>query len=301
MQSVCVLMSTYNGAKFLREQMNSLMEQRGVDLHVVIRDDGSTDDTCDIIKREYPEVELRQEENIGCEASFSELLYSAPDSDYYAFCDQDDVWKEDKLECAVAQLSGIDGPAIYGCNLLACDEELQPIKAIHDAQSIERMRAKKDVDHVFNMHGCVLVWNRALQELIESFRPTRVFAHDVWVNAIGNAVGEMVIDETPHIFYRLHGNNVSGLATGHFARLKKGLRLYFGKNHPQRDLLAKEVLQGYSSHMNQSTIAYQELVLLANYKKKLAYRFAYMKSHSIRSKKMPDRFFWAICVLLGCY
>jgi len=294
-------MSTYNGAKYLREQMNSLKQQREVDLHVVVRDDGSTDDTCNIIKNEYPEVELRQKKNIGCEASFLELLYSAPIADYYAFSDQDDVWMEDKLESAISQLAGIEGPAIYGCNLMACDEGLQTIKEIHNSQSIERMRAKKDVDHVFNMHGCVLVWNRELQEVIESFHPSGIYAHDVWVNAIGNAVGRMVIDETPHIFYRLHNNNVSGLAIGPFARLKKGLRLYFGKDHPRRDRLAQEILTGYSTHMNQSTIAYQELVLLANYKKKLINRFALMKSKSIHSKRIPDRFFWEICILLGCY
>ncbi len=301
MHKVCVLVSTYNGSKFVKEQMDSLLAQRGVEVNIIVRDDGSTDDTCSIIEEKYPEVELRREKNIGCEPSFMNLLHSAPEADYYAFCDQDDVWMEDKLETAVMKLDEIHGPAIYGCNLMACDRELNPIRLIHDQKSIEALRNKAGRDFVFNMHACVLVWNRELQEILRKHYPTYVAAHDTWVNTVGNAVGTMVIDETPHIYYRLHGANVSGLAKNKLERIKKGFSRYFGKNHPQRDLLAKEVLDGYEELMDKNAVAYKDLLTLANYKQSMANRIALMNSNSIRMKSMPDVLFWKLCILFGTY
>lgn len=301
MNRVCVLLSTYNGEKYVREQMDSLRAQKGVDLKIVVRDDGSTDHTCQILETEYPEAELRKERNVGCERSFMELLYSAPEADYYAFCDQDDVWMEDKLDAAVKKLAEMKGPAIYGCNLMACDEDLKPMKVIHDEKSVDTLRKMIDKGCFFNLHGCVLVWNKCLQEVLIKHRPSYVTAHDTWVNYVGNLIGTMVIDEEPHIYYRLHGNNVSGYAQNGRERLKKGFSRYFGKNHPRRDLLAKELLDGYASEIDRSRKSYHEVKLLAEYKRSLLSRIFLMRSDSIKLKKNPDRIFWRLCILVGSY
>ena len=92
MKKVTVLLSTYNGEKFIKHQIQSLLAQRGVDLQIVIRDDGSTDETIRILKSfNNNKIKIiKSNENLGPAKSFINLLNIVGDSDYYAFCDQDD-------------------------------------------------------------------------------------------------------------------------------------------------------------------------------------------------------------------
>ena len=100
---VAILMSTYNGERYLREQIDSLLNQTYKDWKLYIRDDKSTDGTVSIIEgyvRVYPDQIVYKSDgfgNLGAGCSFMQLL-SSIDSDYYMFCDQDDVWMEDKIE-----------------------------------------------------------------------------------------------------------------------------------------------------------------------------------------------------------
>ena len=98
---VAILLATYNGEKYLREQIDSILKQNGVDLTLYVRDDGSTDGTIDLLK-EYvvntKAVKLDIGKNLGVGNSFMQLLYDCPnDFDFYAFSDQDDIWDENKL------------------------------------------------------------------------------------------------------------------------------------------------------------------------------------------------------------
>ena len=106
MKIVCVLLSTYNGEKYLKEQLDSVLNQKDITLNFLVRDDGSTDSTIDILKQYEKEgkIKLIVGKNIGYKKSFYELAKLAPLSDYYAFCDQDDVWDDDKLITAVNML-----------------------------------------------------------------------------------------------------------------------------------------------------------------------------------------------------
>ena len=95
MNKILILMSTYNGEKYLSEQLNSLLLQENVNIKILIRDDGSTDNTHKILNfysSNYPNISWYTGENKGPALSFMDLLFNAPESDYYAFCDQDDVW-----------------------------------------------------------------------------------------------------------------------------------------------------------------------------------------------------------------
>ena len=110
---VCILMSTYNGEKYLEEQLESLVRQEGVEIRILVRDDGSKDATADIVKRwqaKYPKIiEFVQGENVGFAMSFTHLLQMAveryPAVEYFAFCDQDDVWLPNKLRIAIDKLT----------------------------------------------------------------------------------------------------------------------------------------------------------------------------------------------------
>ena len=130
---ISVCMATYNGEKYVEEQIKSILNQTSVNVTLLIRDDGSKDRTRTILQK-YAEnnsnIDLRLEQNIGCCRSFYRLAKIArdeyPDYDYFAFADQDDVWDSDKLETAVSMTSHLDKdkPFLYGSNYRLVDQDL---------------------------------------------------------------------------------------------------------------------------------------------------------------------------------
>ena len=98
----CILLSTFNGEKYLEEQLDSLKSQTFKDVFVLARDDGSSDSTKEILLRNESETfKWYSGENVGAARSFMLLNNDAPEADYYAYCDQDDYWFPEKLEAAV--------------------------------------------------------------------------------------------------------------------------------------------------------------------------------------------------------
>ena len=131
--TVAVLMSTYNGEKFLEEQLDSIFSQTGVNVKLYVRDDGSTDCTLHIIDQyaeRFPIVKLADNENLGPGFSFMRLLYQyafEPEIDFFAFADQDDIWLENKLWIGVEAInnSGFTGPVLYSSNQYEKDQLFQ--------------------------------------------------------------------------------------------------------------------------------------------------------------------------------
>lgn len=107
---VCIALASYNGAKHIKVQLDSLVRQRYSNFVVVIRDDGSKDNTMEIVKEyaeKYPDhfkIMLDEGANLRCPTSFYRILQQCEESDYYGFCDQDDEWKPDKIQRAVEQI-----------------------------------------------------------------------------------------------------------------------------------------------------------------------------------------------------
>lgn len=301
MKNVCILMSTYNGEKFIRTQIDSILRQKEVKVHIVIRDDGSTDDTVNIINEYKDNITLIQGNNLGCEGSFMELLHYKYDADYYAFSDQDDYWYDEKIIMEIRAIESKDGPALAACNLLACDELLQPIRVIHSENVIRKIPEMMKKCVVVNMHGCVLLWNKKLHVLVQEYRPNIRIFHDGWVNAIANAIGYVAVLPEPLILYRLHSNNLCGYGTNVFKRIKKGLRVYFGKKHPKRDLIAKEILAGYKKYMDMETEGYRTLLVLMHYKESYCNKIKLLQTNLIHDKPFPERVVWEMCVLMGRY
>ena len=299
--NVCVLMSTYNGEKYIKQQLESIKNQNNVNVILFIRDDGSSDKTVEIIHEMYPELEIEKGENIGCEASFKELLYSAPEADYYAFSDQDDIWDENKLSDAVKALKDSIETHIYGCNLMACDSKMNPLRKIHNDQEIEIMKNTFRRDILRNMHGCVLVWDRRLQETIKQYKTEYIFPHDVWVNAIGNILGNMAVDKKVNIKYRIHGENVSGLATSPTKRLRKAIRKYIMKGHVERDIIGQELLKGFGDYLDEKSEGYKTLKALSHYKDGITQKIRLCNSHLVKDGRRLDRLFWSLCIFLNRY
>ena len=115
MNKVLILMSVYNGEKYLVEQIESLIHQERVDVSILVRDDGSSDGTIDILENYKTKgiLDFYTGENLRPARSFMHLLFNAPDCDYYAFCDQDDVWLPEKLLVATDALKDVNGPSMF--------------------------------------------------------------------------------------------------------------------------------------------------------------------------------------------
>lgn len=116
---VVIIFSTYNGERYLGEQLDSLLFQTHKNIRVIVRDDGSKDGACEILRvysRNHSNIEVLFENNIGVVSSFLSLLKMVPsDAEYVALCDQDDVWNDNKVERALSYISNVerDIPVIY--------------------------------------------------------------------------------------------------------------------------------------------------------------------------------------------
>lgn len=221
---IAILMSTYNGASYLKEQIDSL-EKQDVPVDIFIRDDGSTDKTIDILK-EYqskPNVHIEYGINLGYKKSFMTLLMKVNNYDYYAFCDQDDIWLPNKISCAVKimETSKAD-PTLYYSNLKKCNEFLHVYK-ITDLDkrvlSIQSNILRRSIA------GCTMVINNAFREIVASIGikdKLLVQGHDSYLVSLCCAIdGNVICDKNSYILYRQHEDNTSGSSNGIIKRIRK--------------------------------------------------------------------------------
>ena len=228
---VTVLLSTYNGSKYLQQQLDSLYGQTYPDIRILVRDDGSSDTTGAILESERAKgrIELLEGHgNLGPALSFLELLKAAAstETEYVAFCDQDDVWLPGKIALAVAKLTGAadDRPAMYCSRVELVDENLQHIGYTALPGKIGFGNAL--VDSIAT--GCTMVLNREALHLIGRNLPGKVVIHDWWCYLVVSCFGEVVFDETATLKYRQHGSNTIGVAANGFTRLARKYRRFFG-------------------------------------------------------------------------
>lgn len=208
---VAVIMSTYNGARFLVEQIESVLAQRDVQVRLYVRDDGSTDETLQILEGFEREGRLTLErgENMGVVPSFIRALSMVPsDIEFIALCDQDDVWHRDKLTRAVRELSkrGQDVPLLYCSEYMFCDSDMQPLGRSH----LNRIGVNfETLLYETMVSGNTTVINRRLAELAIAAGSEGVYSHDWWLGLIAAGLGELMFDDFISLDYRRTGGTVS--------------------------------------------------------------------------------------------
>jgi glycosyltransferase involved in cell wall biosynthesis len=222
---VIVLMSTYNGDRFIVEQLRSILDQLPVGGRILVRDDGSTDRTvAKILDLRDERISVIQGENIGFARSFLTLLRDAPDhADVVMFADQDDVWLPDKIERARAALANYFGsPALYCSAQMLTDAELRPA---HATQRWPRRPCFENALSENVVTGCTAALNSAAANLIRRAGvPPRVKFHDWWLYLVVSAFGTIIYDEEPTLLYRQHDSNQIGHGTGFWGRQRRILR-----------------------------------------------------------------------------
>lgn len=220
MAETAIVMATYNGEKFLREQIESILENTCQDYELHICDDGSTDQT-ESIAREYQANYKgkiffhKNEKNLRVIKNFL-VNVKKFDAKYYMFCDQDDVWLPYKIEHTLNFMKKVengayDTPAVVFGDAKMVDGEL---KEYHP--SFQRLNnldtSKLDLCHLAmenKLIGCTVMFNRALWEKLSDF-PADIKMHDWWVALIGAAFGKVAFLDEPLLLYRQHGGNQVG-------------------------------------------------------------------------------------------
>ena len=224
---VLVLMSTYNGERFLKEQIDSILSQEGVDVRLLVRDDGSTDRTWEILKEYasgYRNIVITMGENVGFVKSFSALVRMALDQIggeremFYAFADQDDIWMPKKLSTACSVLSSKDAskPHLFTSNSMQINAEGKELELFHKGP--EPKFRKGNVLVFGTEQGCSMVFNRKAMELYAECEPQLTW-HDRWLYHICYFLGSVTYDHQPLFYYRRHENNA--LANHHAGSLEE--------------------------------------------------------------------------------
>lgn len=243
MNKICVLLSTYNGEKYLEEQLESVVNQEGVEVEILVRDDGSTDDTCAILERWQTCGKLKwyKDRNLGFALSFIDLIVQAPECDYYAFCDQDDIWHSDKLKRASDTLDKIENPVKLYCSNVNYYKDGEVYGAIH--QKVPYY--DKYTCLIRNIApGCSMVFSRTLKELIVSAPPKKIIAHDFWIFQLAVLMGTAVYDLEPSMLYRQHENNQIGQKGSICEKTKRRVKsLSSSKSRHEREEQAKELIR----------------------------------------------------------
>ncbi|MGH9920444.1 MAG: glycosyltransferase family 2 protein [Nitrososphaerales archaeon] len=226
---VRILLSTHNGQRFLYDQLASVFDQQGVDVHLHIRDDGSTDNSPAIVEN-YAASEQRLSfewgDKLGAAQSYLKMLSDASDSDdFVALCDQDDIWLEGKLARALEWLEPIRGPAVYCSAVTVVDERLRPL-GLH--RTCRRGPALPNALVQNIATGCTIVLNAPAAAYFRQV-PRHPVMHDAWIYAVVSAVGNVVYDPEPWVLYRQHDTNSIGLAASPSAQWHRRLRQHL--NH----------------------------------------------------------------------
>jgi hypothetical protein len=219
--SIDVLLATYNGARYLRPQIESILGQEDVSFRILVRDDGSVDETPAVIehyRRTRPDrfIRLSGSDHLGAVGNFACLLREAK-APYAALSDQDDVWAPHKLRTLVGAMRGLesrygaDTPLLVHSDLTVVDETLRERHSSFwrysgfDPRdtSLPRLLIKNTVT------GCATLLNRALIELALPL-PQAALVHDYWLALVAGAAGHLGIVEEPLVAYRQHARNAIG-------------------------------------------------------------------------------------------
>lgn len=229
---IAILMATYNGEKFIREQIDSIIAQTYSDWILYINDDGSTDNTITIVEeyaKRFPKqiiIMKNETEMHGPASNFFELMQKVPKADWYALCDQDDVWYDDRLEKMLKKAMEYQNcseiPFIVFGQAEVVDEKLNVITdSLADCIGIDFSKfvnsSELGIHTFFNaIHGCTLLYNNILHEKLLNrlslelvYDMSALKGHDSWLTEVCAWFGKIVYVDQKIIKYRQHSKSVT--------------------------------------------------------------------------------------------
>lgn len=317
-----VLMSTYNGRKYIKEQLDSIMAQdcqeKGIaSLFLIVRDDGSADGTQKILEQyslKYPgRIKFFQGSNKGVIQSFFELMANSGKADYYALADQDDYWMPSKLSTGIEKLKQMEQdnsskgnatdsmPLLYCCRPLLADERLNPLSVHVDNPEMKPGFGNALIENIVT--GCTTVFNDSLRQMVSASIPEHATMHDRWMYLAAACFGKVYYDETPYIYYRQHSSNAVGKNTGRLPELKYRINK-FKKDNQSSSRQALEFLKIFRTELgNRQDLKEKEklLKLFIKGKKSRSARKKLVNSGMIYRQRRLDNQIFKILVRMNLY
>jgi glycosyltransferase involved in cell wall biosynthesis len=262
MAKIKILLATYNGAKYIVEQLESLANQTYRDFSLYIRDDGSTDGTVELIcawLKQNPTIDARVLENnnisLGYPECFFEILRLAGDGDFYSFCDQDDIWLPEKLEIAVntMKLESQKIPLFFFSAFEYCDASMNLIKSSSGMPYLDA-RIHNVIFDLMEAFGFSVVINSELRKRLIESSPISCTRKDWWLLMMAAAMGKVLYSRKSLALYRRHPQAVTIVGTSSslwrkWMRRTEGFLKYGDLLKIQKDL--REFLEKYGSKMSQ--------------------------------------------------
>lgn len=218
-EKVDVLLATYNGETYIKEQIESILNQTYQNIQIIISDDCSQDKTREILKEYEKNDRIKvfyQEKNLGYVKNF-EFLLKQVQSNLYMLSDQDDVWKKEKIEKTVEKLQKENADLVFG-DLEVVDENLNTIhksynQYMHLSRKIEKYGTDYRLQYIYNcMTGCTMLSKKEyLNQILPLPTNSKYMIHDYWIGLILCLNGKVAYLKEPYIYYRQHGNNQVGV------------------------------------------------------------------------------------------
>ena len=231
-QKVVILLATLNGGAFLREQLASYAAQTHQDWELVVSDDGSVDDTMEIVRSfaqtiPQPVTILQGPAQGHCQNFLSMIRRHSAEGDYFAFSDQDDVWMKEKLARAIAWLQSVPAgrPALYFSRTMLISEDGQFLgfSPLFSRPPVFRNALVQNIGG-----GNTMVLNKAAHQVLAGAAQAQPVSHDWWSYQVITGVGGLAhYDSWPSLKYRQHGQNLIGSNAGWRAGLRR-LRGFLG-------------------------------------------------------------------------
>lgn len=305
MNKVQVLLSAYNGEQYISEQIQSILNQTYPFISILIRDDGSTDQTVEVLEELmniHPhKIKLIKGPNVGVVSSFFELLRSA-DADYYCFCDQDDVWLDHKVEHAITRLDSsihTDVPAMVFTSTYLTDDELNRKGTWPKPPAQEPSFFNALYENI--AIGATITMNQSARNLFiysQSVDNQKVLMHDWWFYLLISAFGTVLFDNTPSMLYRQHSNNVVGGSNSIVGKLKSKWASF--KRHTGKDLLhrqAREFDRIYGSRL--TDIQKEQLELFLAPRTRFIDKLHYARKSKLYRQSKAESLLFKLFILIG--
>ena len=295
-----ILMSTYNGENYLQEQLESILNQT-TSVYIFVRDDGSSDSTLEILKEYEQRGNLKwyTGENLGAGKSFFDAVLNAPESEFYAFADQDDVWDNDKLAIAMSKLESLPSniPSLYCSKVRPVNAKLNPIHVNTKDIYVKPSFGRSLVESI--APGCTFVFNRCAMEEFRKFKTDYIDIHDWALYRIVMALGGLVIyDSNPHMLYRQHSNNAIGYQNRGLRHwLSRARRILDKKNRNIRYIFAQHIKEIYYYQMSMENRKILDLIV--EYKSDFAKRAQLAFCKEISMSNTVDTYILSILIVLG--
>lgn len=293
--TVSVLLSSYNGQKYIKELVDSVLTQEEVNVKLQVRDDGSTDDTLKILESYHDSrISIRTGENLKPAKSFLTLLHECDESDYYAYCDQDDVWYPKKLIKAVRALETYHEPALFISTYDVVDKQLKKMFT-YDMKFYEPMRLQDTLIYRAPS-ACNMVFNHEMRKKVNRKIPENARMHDFWTLLVAELHDFPIITlDEPLIKYRQHESNTVSITPTIRERVTR-LMKSFTKGDNERWRQAKELYDIYKDEISGDKL--DLLKLFVNYRDSFTNRILLFKDKRCVTSNFYINMLFKVSVLL---